>query len=98
HRRDARGAAVGREGGARRRARRRARPHGRRLPRILQAGLRDDPRRSRQVHRPGRLTMARRLWSRYGGYVLGFASLFLLWHLAAVYLVSSVLFPPPTVV
>jgi NitT/TauT family transport system permease protein len=40
----------------------------------------------------------RRLWSAYGGYVLGFASLFLLWHLASVYLVSSVLFPPPAVV
>ena len=38
------------------------------------------------------------LWSRYGGYVLGFASLFALWHLAAVYLVGSVLFPPPAVV
>jgi NitT/TauT family transport system permease protein len=42
--------------------------------------------------------MPRRLWSRYGGYALGFASLFLLWHLASVYLVSSVLFPPPAVV
>src|SRR5205809_4931223 len=40
----------------------------------------------------------RRLWSVYGGYALGFVSLFALWHLAAVYLVSSVLFPPPTVV
>jgi ABC-type nitrate/sulfonate/bicarbonate transport system permease component len=29
------------------------------------------------------------------GYVVGFLSLFLLWELAAVYLVSSVLFPPP---
>ena len=28
-------------------------------------------------------------------YALGFASIFLLWHLAAVYLVRSVLFPPP---
>jgi len=40
----------------------------------------------------------RQLWSRYGGYALGFVSLFLLWHLASVYLVSSVLFPPPAVV
>src|SRR5215470_16054159 len=38
------------------------------------------------------------LWNRYGGYALGFVSLFVLWHLAAVYLVSSVLFPPPAVV
>ncbi len=29
------------------------------------------------------------------GYAIGFASLFILWHLAAVYVVSSVLFPPP---
>jgi ABC-type nitrate/sulfonate/bicarbonate transport system permease component len=40
----------------------------------------------------------RRLWRAYGGYALGFASLFVLWHLAAVYLVSSVLFPPPGLV
>ncbi|MBM3218421.1 MAG: ABC transporter permease [Candidatus Rokubacteria bacterium] len=40
----------------------------------------------------------RRLWSVYGGYVVGFASLFVIWHLASVYLVSSVLFPPPAVV
>src|SRR5207244_8556533 len=38
------------------------------------------------------------LWSLYGGYVLGFVSLFLIWHLASVHLVSSVLFPPPTIV
>ncbi|HMH55353.1 MAG TPA: ABC transporter permease [Gemmatimonadales bacterium] len=37
-------------------------------------------------------------WNRYGGYTLGFASLFVLWHLAAIYLVSSVLFPPPAIV
>jgi NitT/TauT family transport system permease protein len=42
--------------------------------------------------------VARRLASAYGGYVLGFASLFVLWQLASLYLVSSVLFPPPTVV
>src|SRR5438094_2547631 len=40
----------------------------------------------------------RRLWSGYGGYVLGFISLFVIWQLASLYLVSSVLFPPPTVV
>jgi NitT/TauT family transport system permease protein len=37
-------------------------------------------------------------WNRYGGYALGFASLFVVWHLASVYLVSSVLFPPPAIV
>ena len=41
---------------------------------------------------------ARRLVSVYGGYALGFVSLFVLWQLASRYLVSSVLFPPPTVV
>jgi NitT/TauT family transport system permease protein len=40
----------------------------------------------------------RDLWTRYGGYALGFASLFAVWHLASIYLVSSVLFPPPAVV
>ena len=40
----------------------------------------------------------RRAWRVYGGYALGFLSLFVLWHLAAVYLVGSVLFPPPAVV
>jgi ABC-type nitrate/sulfonate/bicarbonate transport system permease component len=40
----------------------------------------------------------RRVWRAYGGYGLGFASLFVIWHLASVYLVSSVLFPPPAVV
>src|SRR2546428_5753910 len=39
-----------------------------------------------------------RLWSVYGGYALGFVSLFLIWQLASLYVVSSVLFPPPTVV
>jgi ABC-type nitrate/sulfonate/bicarbonate transport system permease component len=29
------------------------------------------------------------------GYAIGFASMFVLWHLAAIYLVNSVLFPPP---
>lgn len=37
-------------------------------------------------------------WNRYGGYALGFASLFVLWHLASIYVVSSVLFPPPAIV
>jgi ABC-type nitrate/sulfonate/bicarbonate transport system permease component len=42
--------------------------------------------------------MVRRLWGQYGGYAAGFVSLFVLWHLASVYLVSSVLFPPPGIV
>lgn len=29
------------------------------------------------------------------GYIAGFALLFLIWHIAAVYLVGSILFPPP---
>jgi NitT/TauT family transport system permease protein len=33
--------------------------------------------------------------NRIGGYALGFASMFLIWHIAATYLMSSVLFPPP---
>ena len=41
---------------------------------------------------------ARRVWTGYGGYALGFASLFVIWQLASLYLVGSVLFPPPTVV
>ncbi len=32
---------------------------------------------------------------RLAGYVAGFASLFLIWHAASVWLLSSVLFPPP---
>ncbi|HMH51409.1 MAG TPA: ABC transporter permease [Candidatus Acidoferrum sp.] len=40
----------------------------------------------------------RRVWNQYGGYALGFVSLFVVWHLASVYLVGSVLFPPPTLV
>jgi ABC-type nitrate/sulfonate/bicarbonate transport system permease component len=48
------------------------------------------------VHGPGGI--ARRVWGVYGLYALGFVSLFLLWQLASLYLVSSVLFPPPTVV
>ena len=44
------------------------------------------------------LRAVQRLWGLYGGYAVGFASLFLLWHLASVYLVSSVLFPPPAAV
>jgi NitT/TauT family transport system permease protein len=42
--------------------------------------------------------LARRAWTGYGGYAVGFASLFVLWQVASLYLVSSVLFPPPTVV
>ena len=44
------------------------------------------------------MRLARRLWTVYGGYALGFLSLFVIWQVASVYLVSSVLFPPPTVV
>jgi ABC-type nitrate/sulfonate/bicarbonate transport system permease component len=36
-----------------------------------------------------------RSFARLSGYVLGFASLFALWHVASVYLLNSVLFPPP---
>jgi ABC-type nitrate/sulfonate/bicarbonate transport system permease component len=32
---------------------------------------------------------------RFSGYLVGFASLFVLWHVASVYLLNSVLFPPP---
>jgi ABC-type nitrate/sulfonate/bicarbonate transport system permease component len=35
---------------------------------------------------------------RLGGYLLGFASLFLLWHVASSYLLNSVLFPQPATV
>src|SRR6267142_5373958 len=42
--------------------------------------------------------LARRVWTGYGGYALGFASLFVIWQLSSLYLVGSVLFPPPTVV
>jgi len=41
---------------------------------------------------------ARRLWSVYKSYALGFVSLFLIWQVASLYVVSSVLFPPPTAV
>jgi ABC-type nitrate/sulfonate/bicarbonate transport system permease component len=44
------------------------------------------------------MRLARRLWTTYGAYALGFASLFVIWQLASIYLVGSVLFPPPTVV
>ena len=44
------------------------------------------------------MRLARHVWTVYGGYALGFASLFVIWQLASIYLVSSVLFPPPTVV
>src|SRR6267142_808730 len=42
--------------------------------------------------------LARRVWTGYGGYALGFASLFVIWQMASLYLVGSVLFPPPTIV
>jgi NitT/TauT family transport system permease protein len=60
------------------------------------AARKTDSRRSPLIRSPG--AAARRLWSVYGGYVLGFVSLFLIWQLASLYVVSSVLFPPPTVV
>jgi len=44
------------------------------------------------------MRLARRLWATYGAYALGFVSLFAIWQLASLYLVGSVLFPPPTVV
>ena len=44
------------------------------------------------------MRLTQRLWTGYGGYALGFASLFVVWQLASLYLVSSVLFPPPTIV
>jgi ABC-type nitrate/sulfonate/bicarbonate transport system permease component len=37
----------------------------------------------------------KRSLARLLGYVIGFASLFALWHVASVYLLNSVLFPPP---
>ena len=37
----------------------------------------------------------RRSLARLGGYAIGFASLFALWHVASIYLLNSVLFPPP---
>src|SRR6476659_2220890 len=32
---------------------------------------------------------------RLAGYVIGFGSLFAIWHIASVYLLNSILFPPP---
>ena len=32
---------------------------------------------------------------RLAGYVIGFGSLFLIWHVASIYLLNSILFPPP---
>src|SRR5215813_4777942 len=40
----------------------------------------------------------RRSLARLIGYVIGFGSLFALWHLASVYLLNSVLFPAPGLV
>src|SRR5499433_969174 len=44
------------------------------------------------------MRLARRLWTTYGAYALGFVSLFAIWQLTSIYLVGSVLFPPPTLV
>jgi NitT/TauT family transport system permease protein len=44
------------------------------------------------------MRLARQLLTVYGAYALGFASLFVIWQLTSIYLVGSVLFPPPTVV
>ena len=44
------------------------------------------------------MRLARHLVAVYGAYALGFASLFVIWQLTSIYLVGSVLFPPPTVV
>ena len=44
------------------------------------------------------MRLARHLLTVYGAYALGFASLFVIWQLTSIYLVGSVLFPPPTVV
>ena len=44
------------------------------------------------------MRLTQRVWTGYGEYAVGFASLFVLWQLASLYVVSSVLFPPPTVV
>ena len=44
------------------------------------------------------MRLARHLFAVYGAYALGFASLFVIWQLTSIYLVGSVLFPPPTVV
>ena len=39
--------------------------------------------------------MAAPLLGSLAGYVIGFGSLFAIWHVASVYLLNSVLFPPP---
>jgi NitT/TauT family transport system permease protein len=44
------------------------------------------------------MRLARHLLTVYGVYALGFLSLFVIWQLTSIYLVGSVLFPPPTVV
>jgi NitT/TauT family transport system permease protein len=44
------------------------------------------------------MRLARHLLTVYGAYALGFLSLFVIWQLTSIYLVGSVLFPPPTVV
>ena len=37
----------------------------------------------------------RRSLAQLSGYIIGFGSLFAIWHVASVYLLNSVLFPPP---
>jgi NitT/TauT family transport system permease protein len=44
------------------------------------------------------MRLVRQLLTVYAAYALGFASLFVIWQLTSIYLVGSVLFPPPTVV
>lgn len=53
-----------------------------------------------QLKRSSRLPVARgRVWLETGinviPYLLSFAALFTVWHVAAIYLVQSILFPPP---
>jgi ABC-type nitrate/sulfonate/bicarbonate transport system permease component len=35
------------------------------------------------------------LWHRFGLHLLGFVSLFVLWHVISLYVFHSILFPPP---
>ena len=37
----------------------------------------------------------RRSLGKLAGYIIGFGSLFAIWHLASIYLLNSILFPPP---
>ena len=36
-----------------------------------------------------------RSFGKLAGYIIGFGSLFAIWHIASVYLLNSILFPPP---